>query len=320
MSIQVAVVGYGKSFHVRLFHCQAIQSTPGLNLYGICARNPQFREEARKAYGAKVFASFDEVLADNQVDLVAISTPSYLHAEMALEALNAGKHVVVEKPMCLRVSEADALIEAARKNKRLLTTRQNRRWDADYLTVRKVLTEERLGPIFLLQLASTDLLKPTGWRAQSKTGGGILYDLGSHLIDQALQLIPDAPLAVSAFAGNRGWEVDSETYARILIKFAPDKAADIELSHISWIPRPKWSILGEQGGLVSEGSKILVRTRAGQLESEPVIASKEGFYANVADVLEGKAELAVKPEESRLVIRIIEAAFLSAESGKVIDL
>jgi len=271
-------------------------------------------------YGAKVFSSFADVLQDDRVDLVAISTPSYCHAEMAIQALNAGKHVVVEKPMCLKVPEAEAMIEAANQAGRLLTTRQNRRWDADYLTVRNVISEGKLGPIFLLHLAYTDLLKPTGWRAQRGTGGGVIYDLGSHLIDQVLQLISGPPISVFAFAGTWGWDVDSETYARVVIKFADGSRADIELSHISWIPRPRWYVLGQQGSLVSEKGEFQLRTKAGQVDLEPVSAGKEGFYPNVAQVLQGKAKPAVIAEESKTVIRIIEAAFQSAESGKVVEL
>jgi scyllo-inositol 2-dehydrogenase (NADP+) len=320
MGSNAVVVGYGKSLHTRIFHCDAIKNTEGLNLYGICARNPQFQEEARKVYGVKVYSSFAEVLQDEQVDLVAISTPSYCHAEMAIQALNAGKHVAVEKPMCLKVSEAEAMIEAARQKGRILTTRQNRRWDSDFLTVRKVLSDGKISPVFLLHLAYTDLLKPTGWRAQRGTGGGVIYDLGSHLIDQVLQLMSVPPLSVFAFTGTWGWDVDSETYARVLLRFADGSRADIELSHNSWIPRPRWYILGAQGSLASEKGKFLLRTKTGPEELEPVPAGKEGFYANVAQALQGKAKAAVTPEESKLVIRIIEAAFWSAESGQVVDL
>ena len=320
MGANAVVVGYGRSLHTRIFHCDAIKNTEGLNLYGICARNPQFQEEARKAYGVKVYPSFAEVLADEQVDLVAISTPSYCHAEMAIQALNAGKHVAVEKPMCLRVSEAEAMIEAARERGRILTTRHNRRWDSDFLTVRKVLSEGKISPVFLLHIAYTDLLKPTGWRAQRGTGGGVIYDLGSHLIDQALQLVSAPPLSVFAFTGPWAWDVESETYARVLLRFADGSAADIELSHNSWIPRPRWYVLGSQGSLVSEKGKFLLRTKAGPEELELIPAVKEGFYTNVAQALQGKAKVAVTPEESKLVIRIIEAAFRSAESGKAVDL
>jgi len=320
MGTNAVVVGYGRSLHTRIFHCDAIKNTDGLNLYGICARNPQFQEEARKVYGVKVFPNFAEVLEDGQVDLVAISTPSYCHAEMAIQALNAGKHVAVEKPMCLQESEAEAMIDAARKKGRILTTRQNRRWDSDFLTVRKVLSEGNISPVFLLHIAYTDLLKPTGWRAQRGTGGGVIYDLGSHLIDQAVQLAPAPPLSVFAFTGTWGWEVDSETYARVFLKFADGSRADIELSHNSWIPRPRWYVLGAQGSLVSEKGKFLLRTKTGPEERELAPAVKEGFYTNVAQALQGKAKVAVTPEESKLVIRIIEAAFRSAESGRAVDL
>ncbi len=320
MAFNAVVVGYGKSLHARLFHCQAIRSTEGLSLYGVCARQPAFQEEVRKNYRAKAFASLEEALQDERVDLVVISTPSFLHAEMALQALQAGKHVVVEKPMCLTISEAEQLIEAARSRGLLLMTRQNRRWDGDFLTVRQIIEEGKLGAVFVLQAAHTDFLRPTGWRASKGTGGGVLYDLGSHLVDQVLQLFDAPPVKVFAVAGNWGWRTESETYARLWITFADGALADIEVSHVSHFPRPRWYVLGERGSLISEGPKILLRTGRGQEEVGLVSGAKEGFYENVAAVLRGEARPAITLEESKQVIRILEAAVQSAASGEAVKL
>lgn len=320
MSVNTVVVGYGRSLNTKLFHCQAIRATEGLNLYGVCARNPQYQEEAKRLYGAKVFGSLEEALKDDQVQLVAISTPSDLHAGMALQALNAGKNVVLEKPMCLTVSEAEAMIEASRRQGLLLTVRQNRRWDSDFLTVQKAITEGTLGTVFLLQVAYTDLLRPSGWRTQRSRGGGVLYDIGSHLIDQALQLIRTKPDHVYACLGNWGWPAEAETYARVLLRFSDGRTADLEMSHISWLPRPRWYVLGDKGALIQERNTGRVRSPEGERELVPEPERAADFYRNVRDALEGKAKPAVAPEETRMVVQVIEAALRSAESGKVVEL
>jgi predicted dehydrogenase len=320
MSINAVVVGYGKSLNTKLFHCQAIKATEGLNLYGVCARNPQYQEEAKRLYGAKVFSDLEEVLRDDRVALVVIATPSDLHADMAVQALNAGKNVVVEKPMCLKTSEAETMIEASRRRGLLLTVRQNRRWDSDFLTVQKAMTEGILGTVFLLQIANTDLMKPSGWRTQRSRGGGVLYDIGAHLIDQALQLIGAKPVHVYASLGHWGSPAEAETYARVFLKFDDGRMADLEMSHLSWLPRPRWYVLGDRGSLIQERNKARARSQAGETElaCEPERAGD--FYRNVKETLEGKAKLAVTPEETKTVVGLIEAALGSAESGKVIEL
>jgi len=320
MSMNTVVVGYGKSLNSKLFHCNAIKATEGLKLYGVCAKNPMHKEEVKRNYNCKFYTSFKKVLEDDKVNLVAIATPSYLHAEMILQALNAKKHVVVEKPMCLKVSEADEMIKRSEHQNRILTVRQNRRWDPDFLTMKNVLVEEKLGKVFLLHIAYTDLLKPSGWRKEREKGGGVLYDLGPHLIDQALQLILSEPVSVYAFMGNWGGSLNTDMYARLLLKFQSGVFTDIELSHISWIPKSRWYAQGDRGSLSYKNGMIYLRTDAGESAVTPVPSDQGGFYQNVSDVLNRDAKLAVTPHQISKVIRIIEAAFLSAETGKVVDL
>lgn len=320
MSVNTVVVGYGRSFHSRLFHCNVIRATEGLTLYGVCARNPQYKEEAEREYHCEFFTNLVEVLEDDNVELVVIATPSYLHAEMALRALSAGKHVVVEKPMCLRLSEADALIEASQCQGRLLTVYHNRRWDDDFLTIQQALLEEKLGPLILITVASTDRVKPSGWRTRRVQGGGVVHDIGVHLIDQALQLIGSDPVTVYAVVGNWGWDIEAETYARLWVGFRSGVSLDVELSHISWMPRPRWVLLGEKGNLSYEGGKIRLRSDEGESELAPVVGDSGGFYRNVSDVLNRSAEPAVTPQQIRTVINITQAAFLSSETGKVVEL
>ena len=187
----VVVIGYG--FAGRCFHAYLVGLASGLNLYGIATSRPQARDQIQRDLGVKTFRHFDEVLADPAVDLVVLATPNDLHAPHAIQALAAGKHVVTDKPMCLSIAEADQMIAASQAHDRLLSVFQNRRWDGDFLAVKDALAQGLLGDPFLLELFWGQYGPPRGWRSIARHGGGKFFDLGAHLVDQALQLI-DAPL------------------------------------------------------------------------------------------------------------------------------
>ena len=148
---RVAVVGYG--FAGRCFHTYLVDLAEGLELYALASR-----------FGIKTVETFEEILADEAVDLVVLATPNDLHAPQAIRAMEAGKHVVTDKPMCLSLREADAMIAASRENDRLLSVFQNRRWDGDFLTVKQVLDEGLLGAPFLIEMFWGQYGVPRGWR------------------------------------------------------------------------------------------------------------------------------------------------------------
>jgi len=188
VSLCVAWYGLsGKVFHAPLF------AAAGVDLVCIASSN------ADKVHAdfpdMKVHQSYAALLQDNNVDLVVLSTPSELHAEQLLQALAAGKHVISEKPFTTTVAEADEVIAASKAANRIATCFQNRRWDGDFLTIRKLLNEDRLGEIRSYR-AHFDIyrpLQPEVWREKPGAAIGVHYDLGTHLIDQALVLfgMPD---------------------------------------------------------------------------------------------------------------------------------
>ena len=316
LNADVVVIGFGMGFNPRQYHCNTIRTTKGLNLYGVCDIKPDRREEAQKEYQIKTFASFDEVLDDDHVDLVVIAAPNNTHAPLAIKALDAGKHVVTEKPMCSNTQEADAMIEASKRNQRLLSVRQNRRWDTDYLTVKHVLDDGILGDVFLIDSAISMYIKPTGWRAKKEAGGGFLPDWGGHLIDQVVLLAQSEPERVFAVLEYRVWNVDVDTHARVLTTFKNGLATEIEVSNISWLSRPRWHVRGEEGALIYQGGKALVKTADGETEIPNVTGNLREFYQNIAAAVNEGANLLVRPEEVRTSIAIIEAAFLSAQRGE----
>ena len=320
LGANVVVIGFGMGFNPKQYHCNTIRTTKGLNLYGVCDIEPDRREEAQEEYGIKTYVDFDEVLDDDSVDLVVIATPNNTHAPMAIKALDAGKHVITEKIMCLNVQEANAMIEATRRNNRLLSVRQNRRWDTDYLTVKKILDDGMLGDIFSIDSAVGMFVKPGSWRAKKEAGGGYLYDWGCHVVDQVVLLAKSEPEKVFAILESRVWDVDVDTHARVLTIFKNGLVTEVEVSNISRISRPRWHIRGEKGALIYQCDKALVKTADGAIEIPNVSGNLREFYQNIAAALNDGVDLLVKPEEVRTSIAIIEAASLSAKRGELVNL
>jgi scyllo-inositol 2-dehydrogenase (NADP+) len=337
--INVGVIGYG--YAGRNFHSYLISLEPRLQLYAVCVRNAERRKRAAQEHKIKMFSSVDDMLKDNKIGLVVVATPHNTHAELAVKALDAGKHVIVEKIMCMSVEEADAMIAASKRNNVMLTVFHNRRWDGDYLTVRKVLDEGLLGEPYLIEesiMWYAERVDPYRWRSSKEQGGGYLYDCGAHLIDHAMQ-IGKAPVdRVYCYSSKRRREVNIESYIKCLIRFENGLTYGIELGDMARIDRPRWYILGELGSLTKTGRDPqehamntgdidaavedpkdypLVKTVQNGIVTETRMQTIRGdwkqFYRNVADhLIEGK-ELAVKPEEARRVVAVAEVALESAE-------
>ncbi|MBI1925117.1 Gfo/Idh/MocA family oxidoreductase, partial [Candidatus Poribacteria bacterium] len=251
--INTAVIGYGYSG--RCFHAYLVGLAEGLNLYAIATRDAGRRQSAAQHHpGVTIYETIDQVIADDAVELVVLATPHDTHAEFAIKAMDAGKHVVTDKIMCMNAAEADAMIEASRRNNVLLSVFHNRRWDWDYLTVKKVIADGTLGTPYLFQVALMKYGVPRGWRGVKKQSGGILYDWPAHFVDQALQFV-SAPVS-TVFCDihyDKRWDIDIGNYANLLIKFENGIRYQIEISNLAKAEKPRWYVLGNLGGLVKWG-------------------------------------------------------------------
>jgi len=344
MSIQTALLSYGLSGKV--FHAPFVSSTPGLSLYGVWERS---RKAVATDYpGTRSFDRLEDLLADRAISLVVVNTPNQTHYEYARQCLEAGKHVIVEKPFTVRAAEAEALVALAAAKKLFLSVYQNRRYDSDFRTVKKLVGEGLLGEIVEASFHFDRFREELSAKAHKETpagGAGIVYDLGAHIIDQALCLF-GRPSAV--FADIRmlrpGTRVDDYFeillyYGRLRVRlhssyFVREQGpgyilhgtrgsflksrSDVQEERLAAGARPG----GADWGREAAGSLSLLHTETGNGLLREHYAVERGDYGDyfreVAAALEGRAPNPVPGEAGIDVIRVIEAAFQSEKEGRKI--
>jgi len=339
MPVNVALFGYGLAGAV--FHAPLIAAEPRMRLTRVVSSRKE--EVARSFPDAIVSRDAEAAMADGSVDLVVIATPNESHAQLARDALLAGKHVVVDKPFVVDFADGSDLIEIARERNRMLTVFHNRRWDGDFLTVARLLAEGRLGEIALAEFR-WDRFRPEikqGWREVPRDGAGLLADLGPHLIDQALQLFgqPDAVEGDVTCQRPAGLVDD---YFEITLHYG---AKRVILSAASLIAaaRPRFALHGTKGSFVKYGIDPQEETlRAGGKPGDPTygidapenygtlttgtgrssIPTETGnwraFYERVADAILDGAPPPVEPAEALAGLSIIERVRRSARDGRLL--
>lgn len=338
---RVAVVGYG--YAGRVFHAYLVSLAPGLRLHGIAARDPEKQAAARVNHpDAKLYPTFDDALADPDVDLVVLATPNDTHADFAVRALAAGKHVVTDKPMCLSLAECDRMIYAARRARRHLSVFQNRRWDGDFLTLRHLLDTGRLGDLRWLECAWQNTRPLQNWRAEAAKGGGRLLDLGAHLIDQVLLLFRAPIVSVYGRFHYDNPATDTETHAHLVLAFADGRTAVIDTGSSHPLAKPRFYAVGSSGTFQKHGHDPQPGAmKAGNIddaleppENHGVLVSAAGretiptlpgrwrnYYETIAAELTGQATAIapVRLDETRRVMAVIDAAFRSDRERRSIE-
>ncbi len=334
---RAVVIGYG--FAGKCFHSYLISITPGLELYGVASRDPLTRERIRAERGCRTYPSFEAVLDDPAVDLVVLATPNSTHCDMAIQALRAGKHVVADKVMCLTLAECDRMIAAARETGKLLTVFQNRRWDGDFLTLKSCIANGGLGDVRWIEMAWQGFGAWGGWRGETAMGGGKLYDLGAHLIDQLLLLFPQPIARVYCRMHHDIPVTDTESQALVTIEFADGATGICDTSSLAAISKPRFYACGSCGTFLKYGvdpqEAAMIAERIDDATEDPatyarvhdgkterIVPTRPGrwrtYYENIADVLTNGAAPQVQLGEVRRAIAVLDAAFQSARSGQTI--
>jgi scyllo-inositol 2-dehydrogenase (NADP+) len=217
LPICTAVLGYGLAG--RVFHCPFVHAVPGLELSAIVQRNG---DTAAASYPqARILRDVEEAFADATIDLIVVGTPNETHFDLAMRALKAGKHVVIDKPFAATSQQARELITLATSQGKILAPFHNRRYDGDFLTVRKLLEEDKLGRIVLVDShfdRFRPIRRPNTWKEYAGHANGLLFDLGPHLVDQALALF-GAPKTITAGVRSERDVTDIDDAFDILLEF-----------------------------------------------------------------------------------------------------
>ncbi|APP76517.1 oxidoreductase [Xanthomonas vesicatoria ATCC 35937] len=245
----LAVVGYGYVGHT--FHAPLIASTPGLHLHSVVSSKLQ---QAQSDFPeVTVVADLDSALADPALDAVVLATPNQTHAPFALQALAAGKHVLVDKPFALDAAQARAMVAAAAAAGRVISVFQNRRWDADFLTVRRLIDEGQLGEVVEFH-SHFDRYRPQvrdRWRESDVPGAGLWYDLGPHLLDQALQLF-GMPQAIGADLQRQRSQARSDDYFHVTLHY-PRLRAILHAGSLVADNSLRFAVHGTRGSYLKHG-------------------------------------------------------------------
>jgi len=332
-NVKCGIVGYGPSFNMGRNHARWINATEGMETIAVCDVNPERIKAAKEELpGLKgYFTDIDEMLKMEELDLVVVVLPHNLHAPVGLKCLEAGKNVVVEKPMCLTVKQADDMIEMAQKRAVMLSVFHNRRWDPDYITIRDIIARGLIGEVFHIECFAGNYSHPGfWWRSDKAVSGGIMYDWGAHFLDWILCMVNSEVVSVMGDLQKRVWHsVTNEDHGQVYMRFKNGVTAEFMISNIAAVNKPKWLILGTKGSVVlNEGPEqpIMLTSLTGGIwhEGQVKIVMPQNtwvqYYRNIADHLLMGEELIVKPEQARDVIAMIEAVSKSSELGRSVSL
>jgi predicted dehydrogenase len=207
------------------------------------------RQQAIDRFGCRAYANSDDLLADDAVELVVVALPSHRHADYSIAALEAGKHVVCEKPMAPTLAEADRMVAAAEQSDTVLSIFQNRRYNPDFVKIRALIDSGILGRIVLIKITESRFSRRWDWQTLKKYGGGALNNTGAHHLDMALQLFGAGYPEVFAHLERTLSLGDADDHVKIILRGENHPMIDIEISSADAYPPENWHILGTQGGL-----------------------------------------------------------------------
>lgn len=338
--IRVGLIGYG--YAGKTFHAPLIRAVPALDLRVVGSRDPA--KVRADLPGLAVMADPAAVAASDGVDLVVIASPNDTHAPLARIAMEAGKHVVIDKPFTLDLAEARGLVALARRHGGKLSVFHNRRWDSDYLSVRKAIADGVVGKVRHFE-SHFDRFRPQvrdRWREGAGPGSGIWYDLGPHLVDQAFQLF-GLPDRVSANLARLRPGALSDDWAHVVLDY-PDLRVVLHTSMLVAGGSPRFVVHGEAGSLVKEHpdvqeqqllagmapgapgwgqdpDRIAIHDGRGGVKRLPALAGDQPrFYQDLAQGIAHGGVDQTPALDALQVMACIEAALISARTGTVVAL
>ena len=337
------VVVAGAGFIAKVAHLPAFRAA-GAPVDALCARNQEHARLVAEQYEVpRVYGDWRQMLVEEKPDIVSICLPAALHYEVTLAALDAGAHVLCEKPLATSAAEARAMFDTARRCDRRLMAAQHHRFDAAAQAIKEVVDGGALGEIYYSESTALRRMGIPGWGAfhqRAFAGGGCLLDYGVHALDQTLWLLGNPkPATVSAVTqrrfgqrpeiaatwGNNAWDpqlFDVEDFAVAFVRFHDGSSLVLRASWASHIAKDGFNslLLGTEGGATTEPPAVYTLGEGKQVNQElgpfPWSNPYEAEIAHFLAVVRGEAEPVVKEEETLNVQRILDAAYRSAEEGR----
>ena len=347
-TLGVAIVGYGPHGGMGYYHGKAVTDVDGLCLTAVVDSDGDRRKAAEQEFpDVRAYRTLEELVKDGDFDIAVVATPPISHAEISMALLEAGKHVISEKPMCLTMKEANGLIAKAKADDLMLSVNQSRRWDRDFRAIAKAASEGRIGKLFNIETFVGGFEHPCrAWHSEESISGGAVFDWGSHHIDQIVQLYGSTPTMVSATQHKRVWhDVTNADQIRVHMLWEDGREAEFFQSDIAAFRKPKYFIQGTSATIIGNYRPLMEETVSlpfgyeqhqyhhaeapatlklsryesgcGLVEESLPLAKPQhlAFHRNIADHLLLGEPLAVKPESAADVIAILQAAQISGNAG-----
>ncbi|MGC9317302.1 MAG: Gfo/Idh/MocA family protein [Armatimonadota bacterium] len=311
------------------WHCAQLDRVDGIDLICGCDASQQRRALVAEKYGIETHEAYDEMLARQDLDLVVVATPSAMHRDHVIAALEAGKHCVCEKPLCMDLEECDEIIAAAERSGKMMSAYQNRRWDESHLSAVHTVDSGVLGEIFFtkqISMSHSPIMRTYGveefrpqWRAEKRYGGGLLYDFGPHRIDQLLQLL-DYPEVRDVYCDLQGrvWSDEVDDCCLVIIRFANGVTSQVETTTVARLGIGGTLIVGREGAFRDGMIAVGEGDEQKQFPARQFERDWDAYYRNIRAHLTAREELAVPLWQTRAMMAIIDAALRSAETGEVV--
>ena len=334
--IRTGLIGYGRNGQA--MHGKAIEKSPEYKMVAVCDIDKRARDLAKEVFDCDLYEDYHDLIARDDLDLVVIVTPSDLHAQMACDALAAGKNVLVTKPWGINMKEVDAMIAAQKKSGKLLMPWLPARWGSDIVKLREVVASGVIGDVFQIVRSQFTFGKRNDWQIYSERGGGYLLNWGPHLVDQAMILSGSKPVEISAVTKQIINPGDAEDVFYALMRMENGMMMTVQYN-ISTSRTPNWVIRGNKGTIIMDGNNLTVDkitfpdvipegTYRCDVKTDTYTEKVEGnvygdtdeVYTYIADTVKGKTPYPVPLEEARQLSYVLEKIRESAKAGKSVSL
>jgi predicted dehydrogenase/type 1 glutamine amidotransferase len=337
--LRFGLLGYGPAYGMGKHHADQVRATQGFELTAVCDTDPARLQAARTEQGDRIalYSKAEQMAASGLIDVGVVILPHNLHLYGIKTLLNAGLHVITEKPFALTAAECNETIALAKEKHAMLSVYHNRHWDSDVLTLKKIVDFGTIGEVFSLECNMVGYARPgQAWRSHKPISGGLLYDMGAHQFEKVFQLVPKTdgsgrPINRTArlwghFLKKVWHDTTNEDYVRAYVKFDGGVEAQLIQASICSAAKPLWTVLGTKGSVViNDWTSTAVVTTVDEAGSQYTteLAQESGrwgaYYKNVADHLLAGAPLIITAEWAKAPIQCIEGCQIAAQGDRVVE-